>query len=55
MIGQLLSKAPAEEDGSWPCLPVCEAMERIASQQIGSGFNSWCSSTRVARNFACNS
>lgn len=38
-IGQLLSKAPAEEDGSWPCLPVCEAMESIASQQIGNGFH----------------
>ena len=38
-IGELLSKAPAEEDGGWPCRPVCEAMERIASQQIGDGFN----------------
>ena len=38
-IGELLSKAPAEEDGGWPCLPVCEAMERIASQQISDGFN----------------
>ena len=38
MIGQLLSKAPTEEDGRWPCLPVCEAMERIASQHIGKGF-----------------
>ena len=37
-IGQLLSKAPAEEDGSWPCIQVCEAMESIASQQIGNGF-----------------
>ena len=37
-IGGLLSKAPAEEDGGWPCLPVCEAMERITSQQIGDGF-----------------
>ena len=37
-IGELLSKAPAEEDDSWPCRPVCEAMERIASQQIGDGF-----------------
>ena len=37
-IGQLLSKAPAEEDGTWPCLPVCKAMERITSQQIGTGF-----------------
>ena len=39
MIGQLLSKAPAAEDGSWPCLPVCEAMERVASQHISIGFN----------------
>ena len=38
-IGQLFSKAPAEKDGRWPCLPVCEAMERIASQNIGIGFN----------------
>ncbi len=38
MIGQLLSKATAEEDGGWPCLPVCEVMERIASRQIGTGF-----------------
>ena len=38
-IGELLSKAPPEEDGSRPCLPVCEAMERIASQHIGKGFN----------------
>ena len=37
-IGQLLSNAPAEEDGSWPCHPVCEAMEKIGSQQIGLGF-----------------
>ena len=39
MIGQLLSKAPAEEDSMWPCLPVCEAMEGIASQKLGIGFN----------------
>ena len=38
-IGELLSKAPAEEEGGWPCLPVCEAMEKIASQHIGKGFN----------------
>ena len=38
-IGQLLSKAPAEDDGSWPCLPVCEAMESIASQKIANGFH----------------
>ena len=38
MIGELLSKAPADEDGSWPCIPVCAAMERIASHEIGIGF-----------------
>lgn len=38
MIGQLLSRAPAEETGVWPCLPVCEAMERIASQDLAEGF-----------------
>ena len=37
-IGQLLSRAPTEEDGIWPCQPVCEVMEMIASQQIGIGF-----------------
>ena len=37
-IGQLFSGASAEEDGSWPCLPVCEAMERIASPEMGQGF-----------------
>ena len=38
MIGRLLSKAPAENDGGWPCIPVCEAMEKIASHEIGREF-----------------
>ncbi len=40
-IGRLLSKDqhPAEEGSGWPCLPVCEAMERIASPHIGVGFS----------------
>ena len=37
-IGQLLSRAPSEEDGSWPCRPVCEVMERVASPDIAIGF-----------------
>ena len=37
-VGQLLSKAPAEESGDWPCLPVCEVMESISAQHIGAGF-----------------
>lgn len=36
-IGQLLSKAPAADNGVWPCLPVCEAIERIASHEIAEG------------------
>ena len=37
-LGQLLSKAPTGEDGLWPCKAVCEAMEKIASPEISSGF-----------------
>ena len=37
-IGQLLSKAPVGENGAWPCLAVCEAMEGISSQDIAEGF-----------------
>jgi addiction module HigA family antidote len=38
-IGELLSKARAGDDGIWPCPPVCEAMEAIASQRIAEGFS----------------
>ena len=37
-IGQLLSRAPTEENGIWTCKPVCKVMERIASTEIGNGF-----------------
>lgn len=38
-LGMLLCKAPAESDGSlWPCRAVCEAMEAVASEHIGIGF-----------------
>ena len=37
-IGQLMSKAPSEDDGSWPCQPVCEVLESIASEHIARGF-----------------
>ena len=37
-IGQILSKSLAEEDGDWPCLPVCDVMESVASQGIKNGF-----------------
>ncbi len=37
-LGQLLARAPAGENGVWPCEAVCEAMEGIASPEIGRGF-----------------
>ena len=37
-LGQLLARAPEGEKGIWPCEAVCEAMERIASPEIGEGF-----------------
>ena len=36
-IGKILSKAPPDEDGSWPCLPVCDVMQKISSLDIGWG------------------
>ena len=37
-IGQLLSRAPSEEDGSWPCRAVCEVLERVAAPDVARGF-----------------
>ena len=37
-MGQILSRAQADEDGVEPCTAVCEAMERVGSQDIASGF-----------------
>ena len=39
-IGELLSKAPFEDDGSWPCQSVCEVLETIASEKVFAGFES---------------
>ena len=38
-IGQLLSRAPAEQSGLWPCRSVCEVMETLRSQDIAQGFS----------------
>lgn len=38
-LGQLLAKSPEGENGIWPCEAVCEAMEEIASKEIGRGFD----------------
>ena len=37
-IGELLSKAPPDEDGAWPCSAVCEALEMVASKDVAQGF-----------------
>ena len=37
-IGRILANAPTDDDGVWPCRPVCEALEQIASDDIGKGF-----------------
>lgn len=38
MIGQLLSHAPKDNNGNWPCVPVCEVLEWMASPSVGRGF-----------------
>ena len=37
-LGQLLSNASADTDGTWPCRPVCEVMESISSFDLQRGF-----------------
>ena len=37
-IGELLSKAPPEDDSSWPCRPVCDVLDSHASEDIAAGF-----------------
>ena len=38
-IGELLAHASSDQDGRWPCGPVCEVMESIASPHIERGFH----------------
>ena len=37
-IGELLSRARADEDGVWPCRPVCEVLDANPSEDIANGF-----------------
>ncbi len=37
-IGQLLAKAPSDEENLWPCRPVCEVMEIVQSESLAHGF-----------------
>ena len=38
-IGQLLTNAPSDEDGVWPCRAVCDVMETVRSKQLAYGFH----------------
>ena len=38
-IGHILSKAPTEESGLWPCRSVCEVMEANSSEHLARGFH----------------
>ncbi len=37
-IGEVFAHAPAESDGSWPCMPVRDALEEIGSVDVFGGF-----------------
>jgi transcriptional regulator with XRE-family HTH domain len=37
-IGNVLAYAPFDQDGSWPCIPVRDAIEDVASDDLASGF-----------------
>ena len=38
VVGSLMARAPADEDGIWPCRPVCEALLWMASEDVANGF-----------------
>ena len=37
-IGEMLSGSPADPDGTWPCTPVREVIEKLASTKLEQGF-----------------
>ena len=39
MLGKLLSHAPADGDGVWPCMPVRDALEKVMTEHIGRGLH----------------
>jgi addiction module HigA family antidote len=38
MLGQFLQRSPTDDDGTWPCAPVRQTMEAIATRHLGIGF-----------------
>ena len=37
-IGEVFAYAPGESDGSWPCIPVRDALEEIDTEEVFDGF-----------------
>jgi hypothetical protein len=37
-VGEVLAHAPEENDGSWPCIPVRDVIEEVASDELIRGF-----------------
>lgn len=37
-LGELFAHAAGEADGSWPCVPVCDALEEIDTEEVEHGF-----------------
>ena len=37
-IGELLSRAPSDDDGQWPCQAVCEALQWMSCGDVDEGF-----------------
>ena len=37
-VGQVLANAPVGEDGVWPCEPIRDLLDGLASRHIGNGF-----------------
>lgn len=36
-IGELLSRAPADENGIWPCMPVRDVLDQVLTERMESG------------------
>jgi len=37
-IGEVFAHAPQESDGSWPCIPIRDVIEEVASEELIRGF-----------------
>ena len=49
-IGNVFAHAPFEQDGSWPCIPVRDAIEEAASHDLAAGFELGILNKRGAHN-----